>query len=94
VANLFRTEIDDRHLHFDGDRITFSVEIAAGVEVVFIDRRRAVDAIGPSARSMASMMDDFPELLSPIRTTCPGRVNFPSEIPRKFLIESYATRTG
>ena len=38
--------------------------------------------------------DDFPELLSPIKTTCPGSVNFPSEIPRKFLIESCAMRTG
>jgi hypothetical protein len=45
VPNLFRAEIDDGHLDFDWDRIAVTVEKAAGIEIVLVDRRRAVDAI-------------------------------------------------
>ena len=47
MPHLFRTEIDDRHLDFDRNRLGIAVEITARIEIVLIDGRRAVDAIRP-----------------------------------------------
>jgi hypothetical protein len=85
VANLFRTEIDDRHHNFDGDRITFSVEIAAGVEVVLIDRRRAVDAIG-AEREIDGLNDGrLPGVIVADQDNMPRQGQLPFGNPAKIL---------